>query len=61
MPPHVFRTRSPRLLVRVFSPSRLAPAVLAQSYERLLPEIRQSLSPTVSLPAALPPVRQKSS
>jgi hypothetical protein len=39
----VCRTRSRRPVVRAFCPSRLAPAALAQSYERLLPDARRPL------------------
>jgi hypothetical protein len=53
MPRHTVRTRPPRPLVRAFYPSRLAADALAQSYERVLPQVRRPLpgsAPTVPLP-----------
>jgi hypothetical protein len=53
MPPHACRTRPPRPLLRTFCPARLAAAVLAQTYERLLPDARRPLPPSAP-PAATP-------
>ncbi len=58
MPPRVFRTRSPRPLVRAFCPTRLAAEALAHSYERLLPDPRRPLTPpapTAAVPQPRPP------
>ena len=52
MPPHAPSRSLPRPLARAFLPSRLAPATLAQVYERLLPGARRPLP--LSSPAAVP-------
>jgi hypothetical protein len=44
MSPPFYPSRPSRPAIRVFHPTRLAPAALAQAYELLLPEHRRPLT-----------------